>query len=135
MSPTPRALFLPSAQSIAQRMATRLTNVLARDHNIPADVYVFTPGEAIVSIYYGLVARTDGRGVWWLIPELLLDEKRRKCTYAWSVEAAAARLAQHYAVLIRRPPAELAERVKEIDRLSLATGPAPSPKTAAPCPR
>jgi hypothetical protein len=89
-------------------MAKRLTEILAAEHNIPAYPVPLPPGVAI-PIFTGLVAWTNGRTIWWAVPDLNGDRNSEKplFSYAHHPATAAARLAQVYAELRNVPLHEL----------------------------
>jgi hypothetical protein len=93
-------------RSVAEHPADRLAEILARGYQIPADVHRISAGEDAVSVYFGLVARTDGHLIWWVVPNQ--GQRRRPLwTYATTPETAALRLARHYEQLRRRPIADI----------------------------
>ncbi|MEU9885740.1 hypothetical protein AB0M95_12010 [Sphaerisporangium sp. NPDC051017] len=85
----------PSAD--VRRIAEELQASLAR-HEIPAYIYYLEDGQAAVSLWQGLLARIDGRIIWWTSPH---PSRRGGAlrTFAVSPATAAARLADHYATL------------------------------------
>ncbi|GAA4600448.1 hypothetical protein GCM10023194_81540 [Planotetraspora phitsanulokensis] len=85
--------------SRASQLAHSLANELETRHNIPAQVLIFG-GSACVSVFYGLVARTDGSAIWWMVPDVAPEPRKRPLhTLAYFVPSAADRIAQHYATL------------------------------------
>lgn len=97
---------LTIAQAAAQRFAARrraeeLAAALAR-HDISADVHKLASGRAAVSIYYGLVAVTDGEEFRWTCPKL--SRRGRPIPVAEATMAAAVdRLVHDYRILRSRP--------------------------------
>lgn len=91
----------------AELRARELAALLARAHNIPADVHRLPSGKIVVSIYYGLVARLDDAcRFWWVVPEST-GRHRPLWTSAATPVAAAGRIADHYRELRARPLAHL----------------------------
>ncbi|GAA3000484.1 hypothetical protein [Streptosporangium longisporum] len=94
------------AQAAAQRFAARrraeeLSIELAR-HGISADVHELASGRAAVSIYYGLVAFTDGQEIRWTSPKP--SRRGRPVDVAEATMAAAVdRLVHDYRILRSRP--------------------------------
>ncbi|MEU4829973.1 hypothetical protein [Streptosporangium sp. NPDC023615] len=85
----------------ALRRAEELAAALAR-HGIAADVHELASGRATVSIYYGLIAYTDGEEFRWTSPKL--SRRGRPLAVSEAMTAAAAeRLAEHYRILCSRP--------------------------------
>ncbi|MER6830842.1 hypothetical protein ABT352_32950 [Streptosporangium sp. NPDC000563] len=80
----------------AERASQTLVALLAR-YNIPADAHPLSGGEVAVSVYYGLIARTDGAVFWWTTPTLS-QRGGPLLTYATTPATAAARLAEHYMI-------------------------------------
>ncbi|GAA4573757.1 hypothetical protein [Planotetraspora kaengkrachanensis] len=83
----------------AEQVARHLVNVLATKHNIPADVHVPGCDEAVVSVFVGLLARTDGRSIWWSVPNIDGNRKRPFVRLRYFVPTAAAGLADDYATI------------------------------------
>ncbi|MFF3440378.1 hypothetical protein [Streptosporangium sp. NPDC002721] len=82
--------------------AEELVIELDRAHGISADIHELRSGNAIVSVYRGLLAYSDGENFWWTSPEL--DGSGDHLLSAASDEVtAAARLAEHYEILRLRP--------------------------------
>lgn len=101
------ALHVEAAALVGRRpaMAVRqasedLQAFLAR-RNIPTYVYFLEDGQAAVSLWQGLLARVDGRIIWWTSPH---PSRRGGVlrTFALTPATAAARLAEHYATLRER---------------------------------
>ncbi|GAA2864319.1 hypothetical protein GCM10010517_23510 [Streptosporangium fragile] len=96
-------LALPAAELRAGELA----DILARSHNIPADVHRLPSGEVVVSVYYGLVTRLDDRGrFWWVVPASA-GRGRPLWTSAVTPVVAAHRIARHYRELRARPLSHL----------------------------
>ncbi|WP_329083649.1 hypothetical protein [Streptosporangium sp. NBC_01469] len=96
---TPEDLAPPSAELRARELAA----LLARFHNIPADVHRLPSGKIVISVYYGLVARLDDAcRFWWIVP-VSEDRDRPLWTSAATPVAAAIRIAAHYRELRARP--------------------------------
>src|SRR5437868_15494335 len=85
--------------------ATRLQTELARQ-NIPSHLYQRPDGWVAVSIWRGLVARTDGRIVWWTAP-YPSSRDQRLITYAHHTRSAALRLSHHYPRVREQHPVPL----------------------------
>lgn len=103
--PPPLAELLAGLTPGAAAMIEQLQAELAR-LNIPAwPGPVLNPAEGVLTIWYGLVARTDGRVIWWRRPH---DSAagRALYTFAASAATAAVRLVEDYAEA-RRQPLEL----------------------------
>ncbi|WP_440104869.1 hypothetical protein [Streptosporangium sp. H16] len=82
--------------------AEELVIELDRAHGILADIHELRSGNAIVSVYRGLLAYSDGENFWWTSPEL--DGSGDHLLSAASDEVTtAARLAEHYEILRARP--------------------------------
>jgi hypothetical protein len=96
----------PSRDEII-RVAEALQGELAL-RNIPVDVHEVIQGQALISVYHGLVAHTNGRFIWWTSPEPSRGGGILR-TYARSPARAAARLAIHYEIVQSRPLAESTE--------------------------
>ncbi|MBB2911561.1 hypothetical protein FHS43_002834 [Streptosporangium becharense] len=91
------------ASTAAELRARELADILARSHNIPADVHRLPSGEVVVSVYYGLVTRLDARGrFWWVVPASP-GRDRPLWTSAVTPAVAAHRIARHYGELRDRP--------------------------------
>jgi hypothetical protein len=91
------------APSLAELRARELAALLARSHNIPADVHRLPSEKIVVSVYYGLVARLDDAcRFWWIVP-VSADRDRPLWTSAATPLAAAIRIADHYRELRSRP--------------------------------
>ncbi|MEU3166698.1 hypothetical protein [Streptosporangium sp. NPDC006930] len=100
---TPEDIECPSVELRARELAA----LLARSHNIPADVHRLPSGKIVISVYYGLVARLDDAcRFWWIVP--VSEERDRPLwTSAATPAAAAVRIADHYRELRTRPLAHL----------------------------
>jgi len=82
--------------------ADQLRSELAR-RNIPSNLYELSDDWVAVSIWRGLVARTDGQLVWWVTP-YLSHRDQPLVTYACHARSAARRLSDHYlAVRVQYP--------------------------------
>ncbi|MEU8272245.1 hypothetical protein AB0B89_34475 [Sphaerisporangium sp. NPDC049002] len=88
-----------------RQIADDLQTCLAR-RNIPSYVYFLEDGQAAVSLWQGLLARVDGRIIWWTSPHPSRRGRTLR-TFAFAPATAAARLAEHYATLRARPLPEL----------------------------
>ncbi|MFI6509928.1 hypothetical protein ACIBCT_20185 [Streptosporangium sp. NPDC050855] len=94
------------AQAAAQRFAAlrraeELAIELAR-HDISADVHELASGRAAVSIYYGLIAFTDGQEIRWTSPKP--SYRGRPVSVAEATMAAAVdRLVRDHRILRSRP--------------------------------
>ncbi|GAA3807090.1 hypothetical protein GCM10022226_29040 [Sphaerisporangium flaviroseum] len=106
-------VFHIEAASLVGRRPTAAVRQVAEDlraslarRDIPAYVYFLEDGQAAVSLRQGLLARVDGRIIWWTSPH----PSRRGGTlrtFAFAPATAAARLAEHYATLrARQSPAD-----------------------------
>ncbi|GII05755.1 hypothetical protein [Planobispora takensis] len=104
MSASPR-LAVERSPTAAERLAAELADLLAREHHILADTHAIIEGEAAVSVYVSLLARTDGRRIWWQVPTA--QRRRPLWTYATTPAGAARRLAAHCRQLQTRPMTEL----------------------------
>ncbi|WP_326829105.1 hypothetical protein OIE13_31475 [Streptosporangium sp. NBC_01810] len=87
--------------SPARLRAEELAAELNRAHGIKADVHELRSSNAIISVYYGLLAYSDGENFWWTSPEL--DSGHHLLSAAVDPAAAAERLAEHYEILRARP--------------------------------
>jgi hypothetical protein len=96
------------AASLVGRRPTASVRQIAEDlqlslsrRGIPSYVYFLEDGQAAVSLWQGLLARTDGRIIWWTSPH---PSRRGGAlrTFASAPATAAARLAEHYATLRAR---------------------------------
>ncbi|WP_440069473.1 hypothetical protein [Streptosporangium sp. OZ121] len=94
----------PTAVQLAEDLATVLGNV----YGISADVHPLASGNAIVSVFLGLLAYTDGKNFWWTSPELS-DSGSPVLSSALTLPMAAAQLAEHYVILRARPAAGILE--------------------------
>ncbi|SDQ03170.1 hypothetical protein SAMN04489764_0037 [Thermostaphylospora chromogena] len=100
-------------------MAEQLRAELAR-RNVPTwDAPPVRPDEVAISVWYGLVAYTDGGRVWWKRPHRSM-RGRPLLTYAQTLTGAADRLAADYAAARARP---IPERLWQVR---------PHPRAAAP---
>lgn len=111
----------------ALRFATRVQTELAR-RNIPSNLYQLAHGWVAVSIWRGLIARTDGRLVWWTSP-YLSHRHQPLITYAHNAPSAARRLSDHYPEARRRYPVPVGlfddiYPATESDPTSVISGPA-----------
>ncbi|MER5648484.1 hypothetical protein [Streptosporangium sp. NPDC002524] len=88
--------------SPALRRAGDLAAVLCDVHGIEADVHELRSGNAIVSVFLGLLAYTDGEEFWWTSPELNRAGSPLLSS-APTLPLAAEQLAGHYAILRARP--------------------------------
>ncbi|GLX02949.1 AAA family ATPase [Microtetraspora sp. NBRC 16547] len=61
-----------------------------------------TPAEGVLSVWYGLVARTDGSRIWWYRPRPS-ERGHPLCTFAISAKTVAKRLAADYIEVFARP--------------------------------
>lgn len=87
----------------AELRARELAALLARAHNIPADVHRLPSGKVVVSVYYGLVARLDDAcRFWWVVPAST-GRHRPLWTSAATPVAAAFRIAAHYREIRAHP--------------------------------
>ncbi|GAA0822062.1 hypothetical protein ACFQVD_41010 [Streptosporangium amethystogenes subsp. fukuiense] len=104
---SPASQAIAAAPSSAARLrAEELAAELDRTHGISADVHELASGNAIVSVYRGLLAYTDGENFWWTSPELT-GPGDHPLSAALEPAAAAERLAEHYAILRTRPAISL----------------------------
>ncbi|WP_449061494.1 hypothetical protein [Planomonospora algeriensis] len=84
----------------AEQMAHRIAAALRDEHDIFADVHPLASGHVQLSIWHGLVARTDGRSIWWTAPAAAIPGRGRPLlVLTFTPRSAAARLAQHRAAL------------------------------------
>ncbi|WP_329090675.1 MULTISPECIES: hypothetical protein [unclassified Streptosporangium] len=94
--------------SPALQRAGDLATILGDVYGIEADVHELASGNAIVSVFRGLLAYTDGETFWWTSPELnragspLLSSEL-------TLPVAAEQLAEHYRILRARPAASVLE--------------------------
>ncbi|MEV4245212.1 hypothetical protein AB0J63_17575 [Streptosporangium canum] len=93
-------------QSPAVRHAEDLAAVLDDVYGIPADVHELRSGNALVSVFPGLLAYTDGESFWWTSPELS-GSGAPVLSSALALLVAAEQLAAHYAILRVRPATSL----------------------------
>ncbi|MEV0751177.1 hypothetical protein [Streptosporangium sp. NPDC050280] len=98
--PSPVHAAAPS--TTAWLRAEELVIELDRAHGISADIHEFRSGNAIVSVYRGLLAYSDGENFWWTSPELD-GSGDHLLSAASDVATAAERLAEHYEILRARP--------------------------------
>ncbi|MER5650136.1 hypothetical protein [Streptosporangium sp. NPDC002524] len=97
----------PSESQAAVR-AVELSAVLDDVYGIPSDVHELASGNAIVSLYYGLLAYTNGETFWWTSPELS-DAGSPLLSSELTLPAAAEQLARHYRILRARPATSVLE--------------------------
>ncbi|MFJ2031488.1 hypothetical protein [Streptosporangium sp. NPDC087985] len=91
-------------EPFAARQARELVSVLIRDHGVVAEVQPFSSaGEVLISVWVGLVVRTDGHRFRWIVPGVVRGRGRPLWTWAVEPERAAARLAVLYGELRTRP--------------------------------
>ena len=86
----------------AEDLAAALNDV----YGISADVHELRSGNAIVSVYRGLLAYSDGENFWWTSPEHA-GSGAHLLSPALEPAAAAELLAEHYAILRARPATSL----------------------------
>ena len=98
----------PCEHSSALLRAEDLASVLNDAYGIKADVHKLASGNAIVSIYLGLLAYTDGEKFWWTSP-VLSDSGAPLLSSELTLSMAAEQLAAHYEILRARPVASLLE--------------------------
>ncbi|WP_214327925.1 hypothetical protein [Nonomuraea sediminis] len=91
----------PAALEVAERLRAALEAL-----DLPAFVVPLAP-EVVVSVWHGLVARTDGRMIWWTSPRRS-GRGAPLLVLAYAPETAAVRIALDYADL-RTARARLAE--------------------------
>ncbi|MFF5244147.1 hypothetical protein ACFY3V_07695 [Streptosporangium sp. NPDC000095] len=102
----PAAAPPPHTQAVAR--AQDLATILNEVHDVSADIHHLRSGNAIVSVFLGLLAYSDGERFWWTSP--VLDRFGDHLLSAASAPATAAeRLAAHYRILRVRPAASLLE--------------------------
>ncbi|MFJ2030464.1 hypothetical protein [Streptosporangium sp. NPDC087985] len=92
---------LAKTQSSAVQRAEELVLMLAGKHKISADVHQLASGNALVSVYRGLLVSTDGENFRWTSPE---PDHRSRPSRACATEpaSAAARIAEHCMLLRNR---------------------------------
>ena len=78
----------------ALALATQLRAELAR-RNIPSLLHELPDGWVALSLWRGLVARTDGHIIWWTTP-YMSRRNHPLATYAFHPQHAALRLSRHY---------------------------------------
>ncbi|MER6175727.1 hypothetical protein [Streptosporangium sp. NPDC001681] len=88
------------------RHAEDLAAVLANVYGISADVHELQSGNAILSVYRGLLAYTDSESFWWTSPELS-DSGAPALSSELTLTTAAEHLAAHYEILRARPATSL----------------------------
>ncbi|MGW3365949.1 hypothetical protein ACWDOR_23750 [Streptosporangium canum] len=93
-------------QSPAVQHAKDLAAVLDDIYGIKADVHELHSGNAILSVFRGLLAYTDGESFWWTSPELS-DSGAPALSSAVTLPVAAEQLAEHSAILRARPAISL----------------------------
>ena len=98
----------PAEQPTAVQLAEKLAAILDNVYGISADVHPLASGNAIVSVFLGLLAYTDGENFWWTSPELS-NSTSPLLSSALTLPVAAAQLAEHYRVLRARPATSLLE--------------------------
>ncbi|MEV0758168.1 hypothetical protein [Streptosporangium sp. NPDC050280] len=107
----PAAAPPPTGQSPRNHAAARandLATILNEVYGIRADIHHLRSGNAIASVFLGLLAYSDGERFWWTSP--VLDRSGDHLLSAASDPATAAeRLAAHYRILRARPAASLLE--------------------------
>ncbi|MBB4937793.1 hypothetical protein FHR32_002098 [Streptosporangium album] len=90
----------------AVQMALSLATALGRGHGIIVDVQPFLlQGETLISVWIGLVVRTDGRRYRWVVPGSQATRGRPLWTWAKKPGRAATRLAAEYEQLRTQPVA------------------------------
>ncbi|MFF3437744.1 hypothetical protein [Streptosporangium sp. NPDC002721] len=100
VSPSRTRAAAPSTdtESRAVARATELTLVLSEVYGISADVHTLRSGNAVVSLYRGLLAYTDGERFWWTGPGPS-DSGAPVLSSELTLPAAAEQLAGHHAIL------------------------------------
>ncbi|MER6825033.1 hypothetical protein ABT352_03500 [Streptosporangium sp. NPDC000563] len=98
----------PAEQPTAVQLAEKLAAILGNVYGISADVHPLASGNAIVSVFLGLLAYTDGENFWWTSPERS-HSGSPLLSSALRLPVAAAQLAEHYRILRARPAASLLE--------------------------
>ncbi|GGL41218.1 hypothetical protein [Planomonospora parontospora] len=84
----------------AEQTARQLTELLRSSHHVSADVHLLASGHALISVWHGLVARTDGRAIWWTAPAAAIPGRDRPLlVLTFTAQGAAARLTKHRAAL------------------------------------
>ncbi|MGW5689342.1 hypothetical protein [Nonomuraea sp. NPDC003754] len=96
-----------NAATVAEQLSAELARL-----NVPSYLYRLGGDRVAVSIWRGLVARTDGRGIWWTAPHLSRRD-RVLLPYAFAPQTAAKRINGHYLLARARHP-ELAIHLSEI---------------------
>ena len=91
--------------TMALSFATQVQAELAR-RNIPSNLYDLPDGWTAVSLWRGLIARTEGHLVWWTTP-YLSHRDQPMITYAYHPRSAAQRLSNHYPSARKRYPVPL----------------------------
>ncbi|WP_436760436.1 hypothetical protein [Streptosporangium sp. V21-05] len=94
--------------SPALQRAEDLAAILGDVYGIEADVHALASGNAIVSVFLGLLAYTDGETFWWTGPGLG-DSGAPLLSSGLTLPLAAERLAGHYRILRSRPAAGVLE--------------------------
>ncbi|MFF3442811.1 hypothetical protein [Streptosporangium sp. NPDC002721] len=92
----------------ALRRAEDLAAVLDDVYGIKADVHELRSGNAIVSVFLGLLAYTDGERFWWTGPELS-DSGAPLLSSELTLPLAAEQLAEHHTILRARPATSVLE--------------------------
>ena len=85
--------------------ATQLQAELAR-RNIPSNLFDLPDGWVAISLWRGLIARTEGNLAWWTTPHLS-HRDQPMITYAHHPRSAAQRLSDHYPSARERYPVPL----------------------------
>ncbi|MEV4532138.1 hypothetical protein [Streptosporangium sp. NPDC049304] len=98
----------PAAPSAAVQLAEKLAAILDNVYGISTDVHPLASGNAIVSVFLGLLAYTDGENFWWTSPELS-HSNPPLLSSALRLPVAAAQLAEHHRILRARPATSLLE--------------------------
>jgi hypothetical protein len=88
----------PREQSSAVCRAEELAAVLAEIHDISVDIHETRAGNALVSVYYGLLIYSNGESFRWTSPERGRSG-RHLFTCATEPITAAERIAEHYKIL------------------------------------
>ncbi|WP_329086181.1 MULTISPECIES: hypothetical protein [unclassified Streptosporangium] len=104
VSPSQACATTPSTTepSPALQRAGDLAAILGDVYGIEADVHELRSGNAIVSVFLGLLAYTDGETFWWTSPELS-NSGSPLLSSELTLPLAAEQLAEHYAILRARP--------------------------------
>ncbi|MFC4061444.1 hypothetical protein ACFOWE_24345 [Planomonospora corallina] len=87
----------------AEQLAEEVTAILEHRYGVRADVHPLRSGDALISVFAGLVARSTGQSIRWTVPPAVIgDRSKPLVTIAWTAAGAAARLAGHLAVMQRK---------------------------------